>query len=106
MKPDAKPHALFTTRHVSLLLRAKVQAELKRMETLGVISKVETPTPWCAGMVVVPKGTSAVHICIDLRPLNKNVLRELHPIPKVETTLVQLSGARVFSKLDIHCPDF
>ena len=102
MKPDAKPHALFTPRHVPLPLRAKVQAEFKRMETLGVISKVETPTPWCAGMVVVPKGTSAVRICVDLRPLNENVLREVHPIPKVETTLAQLSGARVFSKLDAN----
>ena len=68
MKPDAKPHALFTPRHIPLPLRAKVQAQLKRMEALGVISKVETPTPWCAGMVVVPKGTSAMRLCIDLRP--------------------------------------
>ena len=59
MKPDAKPYALFTPRHVPLPLRIKVQAELKRMETLGVISKVETPTLWCVGMVVV-QGTSAV----------------------------------------------
>ena len=43
MKPDAKPYALFTPRHVPLPLRIKVQAELKRMETLGVISKVEIP---------------------------------------------------------------
>ena len=45
MKPDTKPYALFTPRHVPLSLRAKVQAELKRMESLGVIFKVETPTP-------------------------------------------------------------
>ena len=102
MKPDAKPYALFTPRHVPLPLRAKVQAELKRMETLGVISKVDTPTPWCAGMVVLPKGTSAVCICVDLRPINENVLREVHPLPKVETTLAQLSGARIFSKLDAN----
>ena len=102
MKPDATPHALFTPRHVPLPLRTKVQAELTRIETLGVISKVDTPTPWCAEMVVVPKGTSAVRICVDLRPLNQNVLWEVHPIPKVDTTLAQLSGATVFSKLDAN----
>ena len=54
------------------------------METLGVISKVETS--WFAGMLEVPKGTGAVCICVALRPLNENVLWEIHPIPKVETT--------------------
>ena len=55
MKPNAKPYALYTPRNVQSELRAKVQTELKRMENMGVISKVETLTPWCAGMVVVPK---------------------------------------------------
>jgi len=65
-------------------------------------SKVSTPTPWCAGMVVVPKTNEAVRICIDIKPLNENVLREVHPFPKVETALTQLSGAKVFSKLDTN----
>ena len=55
LKPDAKPHALFTARHVPIPLREKVRVELQRMEDLGVISKIDQPTPWCAGMVVVPK---------------------------------------------------
>ncbi len=41
-----------------------------------VPSKVENPTDWCAGMVVVPKGDKSVRICVDLKPLNNNVLRE------------------------------
>ena len=39
---------------------------------------------------------------MDLKPLNKNVLREVHPLPTVEETLAQLSGAKVFSKLDAN----
>jgi hypothetical protein len=35
----------------------KVKAELTRMEKLGVISRIDEPTEWCAGMVVVPKKT-------------------------------------------------
>jgi len=72
------------------------------MEALGVISKVDEPTPWCAGMVVVPKKEGAIHICVDLKPLNENVLREVHPLPKVDETLAQLAGAKVFSKLDAN----
>ena len=36
---------------------------------------------------------------LDLKPLNKSVLREVHPLPKVDETLAQLAGAKVFSKL-------
>ena len=72
------------------------------MESLGVISPVEEPTPWCAAMVVVPKDSGAVRICVDLKPLNERVLREVHPMPKVDTTLALLSGAKDFSKLDAN----
>ena len=100
LKPDAAPHSLFSPRYVPLPLRSKVKDELERMEKLGVIAKVDQPTPWCAGMVVVLKKEGAIRICVDLKPLNENVLCEIHPLPKVDETLAQLSGATVFSKLD------
>ena len=79
-----------------------MKAELARMEKMGVISRVDKPTAWCAGMVAVPKKSGAVRICIDLKPLNKSVQREVHPLPTVDDTLAQLSGATVFSKLDAN----
>ena len=51
LKADAKPQALFTARHVPIHLHAQVQAKLEWMESLGVISRVDKPTEWCAGMV-------------------------------------------------------
>jgi len=53
-------------------------------------------------MVVVPKRSGDVRICVDLKALNESVMRETHPIPKVDNTLAQLSGAAVFSKLDAN----
>ena len=103
LKSDAQPFALFTPRNVPIPLRQKVKDELSRMETLGVISPIEEPTPWCAGMVVVPKKSGDVRICVDFRPLNENVLREVHPLPKVDETLACLAGATIFSKLDANC---
>ena len=41
---EAKPFALTTPRRVAVPLLPKVKAELERMEKLGVISKVSTPT--------------------------------------------------------------
>ena len=102
LKPGATPYALSTARKVPIPLREKVHAELQRMQDLGVISKVDHPTPWCAGMVVVPKKTGEVRICVDLKPLNANVLRKTHPLPAVDEVLAQLTGAAVFSKLDAN----
>ena len=50
----------------------------------------------------VPKQSGEIHICVDLKLLNENVLKEVHPLPEVETTLSQLSGATVFSKIDTN----
>jgi len=102
LKPDSQPFSLGTARNIPLPLRNKVQETLNQMEAQGVISKVHQPTPWCAGMVVVSKKSGGVRICVDLKPLNRCVLRECHPLPKVDDTLAQLNGAATFSKLDVN----
>jgi len=102
VKDDATPYSLCTPRNVAIPLREKVRVELHRMESNGVISKVTTPTPWCAGMVVVPKRDGTVRICVDFKVLNESVLREVYPIPKVDDTLAQLVGATIFSKIDAN----
>ena len=71
------------------------------MESLGVISKVSDATPWWAGVVVVPK-KKGVGICVDPKALIESVLREIHPIPPVDDILAQISGTKLFSKLDAN----
>ena len=74
-----------------------VNRELQRMEDLQVIRRVDTPTDWCAGMVVVAKPrvvastvegeekeTHKVRICVDLTKLNESVMREKHDLPSVD----------------------
>ena len=102
LKPDAKPHAISTPRRVPVPLFSKVKEELSRMEQMEIISKVDEPTEWCAGMVVVPKANGKVRICVDLTKLNESILREYHPLPSVDHTLAQLAGVTIFSKLDAN----
>ncbi|XP_071093535.1 uncharacterized protein [Haliotis cracherodii] len=102
LKEDAKPFSISTPRRVPLPLMKKVKQELQSMESSGVISKVDCPTDWCAGMVVVPKSSEKVRTCVDLTKLNESVRREYHPLPAVDHTLSQLSGAKVFTKLDAN----
>ena len=107
LQEGAKPHAIYTPRNVPLPLRDKAEKELQRMEELGVIEKVTEPTPWVAGMVATSKPKSdGVRICVDLRHLNESVLREVYPIPKVDDVLAQMSGAKLFSKLDANSGRF
>ena len=83
------------------------------MEHLQVIRRVDTPTDWCAGMVIVAKPrvvsstvegeeneTHKVRICVDLTKLNESFMREKHELPSVDQTLGRLAGAKVFTKLD------
>ncbi len=103
LKEDATPYSLYTPRNVPLPLHEKVKEELERIEAMGVISKVDQPTRWCSGMVVFPKRSGAVRIYyVDLKPLNQIVLREVHPIPKVDDVLGKLAGATIFSELDAN----
>ena len=102
LKDGAKPFAVSTPRRIALPLLPKVKDELSTMESLHVISKVDTPTDWCAPMVVVPKPNGKVRICVDLTKLNASVKRERHILPAVEDTLAQLRNAEVFTKLDAN----
>ena len=83
LKPDAKSFCLRTARRIPLLLEKATRLELKNMEGQGVISRVEEPTDWCSGMVIVPKSNGNVLIRVDYTKLNKNVRRELHVLPTV-----------------------
>ena len=102
LRDDAQPFALATPRRVAIPLLKCVQQELERMERMKVITRVNQPTDWCAGMVVVPKTNGRVRICVDLTRLNESVKRERHPLPAVDQTLAQLAGAKLFSKLDAN----
>ena len=70
LNENATPYALTTPRRVAIPLRPKVKEELQRMERLEVITKIEEPTDWCAGMVV--------RICVDVTKMNESVKRERH----------------------------
>lgn len=101
LKENAVPFAIHVPRRLGIGLWEDTEKELKRMEELKVIEKVEEPREWCAGMVVAPKSTG-VRICVDLTGLNKSVKRETFPLPKVEEILATLRGSAVFSKMDAN----
>ena len=102
LKEGAKPYALSVPRRVPIPLLPQVKQELENMEKTGVIFRVDQPTDWCAGMVVVPKPNGKIRICVDLSRLNEKVKRENFPLPSIDQSLGLLSGAKYFSKIDLN----
>ena len=102
LKEGAKPYALSVPRRVPIPLLPQVKQELENMEKTDVIFRVDQPTDWCAGMVVVPKPNGKIRICVDLSRLNEKVKRENFPLPSIDQSLGLLSGAKYFSKIDLN----
>ncbi|KAF4530289.1 hypothetical protein B566_EDAN018368 [Ephemera danica] len=105
LKDDAVPFAIHSPRRFPHKLQTAVKEKLDSMERSGVIRRVNEPTAWCAGMVVVPKGgkpdfSEGLRLCIDLVKLNEAVVRDRLVLPSVEETLAKMSGNIYFSKLD------
>ena len=103
LREDATPFCLATPRRVPLPIIEKVKNEIERMASAGVIEAVDEPTDWCAPIVVVPKQSGDVRICVDLTKLNEAVRRENYIIPKGESTLGSIaSKGHIYTKLDAN----
>ena len=102
LEEEAKPYSIMAPRRVPIPLLPKVKCELEKMEREGVISKINEPSDWCSGMVVVQKPNNGVRICLDLTKLNCYVKRERHILPSVNHVLAQIGDAKFFSKLDAN----
>lgn len=79
----------------------RVEDKLKELLAKDIIEKVSEPSRWVSPMVVVIKDSGDIRLCIDMRQVNKAVLRETHPLPTIEDVRWRLNGAVYFSRLDI-----
>ena len=100
VKPDAKLK-FFKPRSVPHSLKQKVEDELEKMLSLGIISAVRT-SKWAAPIVPALKKDCSVRICGDFKPTyNQAADTETYPIPRVEELFSNLSGGKQFTKLDM-----
>ena len=100
IQPVTQPH-----RRIPFHLREQVEAELQRLEDLDIIEKVDGPTDWVSPIVVAPKPKSKhneIRICVDMRQPNQAIKRTRHIIPTIDDMIVDLNGAKIFSKLDLN----
>lgn len=56
---------------------------------------------WSSPLMVVPKGDGSWRPVVDMRRLNKLVVKDSYPMPLVEETINNLGGAEWYSKIDM-----
>ncbi|KAJ3649934.1 hypothetical protein Zmor_021650 [Zophobas morio] len=100
VEEGAVSFSIATPRRIPLPLMKQVEKEINKMVTQEVIERVDSPTEWCAPMVVAQKKNGKVRVCADFTQLNQFVRRERYQLPSVDETLAKLREAKLFSKLD------
>ena len=82
-------------------LRDKVEAELDSLQEQRVISPVKS-SPWAAPIVPVFKKNGKIRICGDYKiTVNQATPPKTYLLPTAEQLFANLSGGKLFSKLDL-----
>ena len=68
-------------------LREKIEQKLEELVSHDIIEPVEGPTPWVSPVVIVPKPSGDIRLCVDMRRTNQAIVRKCHPIPTVDDAL-------------------
>ena len=83
-------------------LAMRVKEELERLVKEDILYPVEE-TEWASPMVVVPKKNGKVRLCIDpSKTINPHLITDHYPLPRVEEVLMNFSGKRIFSLIDMN----
>ena len=57
---------------------------------------------WGAPMLFVKKKDGTLRLCVDYRLLNKMIVKNKYPLPRIDDLFDQLKGAGVFSKINLR----
>ena len=59
-------------------------------------------SPWGASVLFSKKKDKTLRLCIDYRQLNRVMIKNRYPLPRINDLFDQLRGARVYSKIDLR----
>ena len=90
----SKPYRLPLTK------RKIVDEEINRMLEKDIIEVSDAA--WSSPICLVPKPDGKWRFCVDFRKVNKVTTRDTHPLPCIQDILDGMSGAKVFSTLDLR----
>jgi len=97
--PGAEPVSIAPYRMSPLELK-ELKSQLEELIQKHFIRP--SVSPWGAPMLLVKKKNDNMRLCIDYRQLNKVIIKNKYPLPRIDDLLDQLKGAIVFSKIDLR----
>lgn len=71
------------------------------MDKLKIIERIKEPCEWQSNMVTVEKPDKSIRICIDLREINKYIIKERYKILSLDEFLPKLSSKKYYTLLDL-----
>src|SRR3954469_3883699 len=79
---------------------AELKKQLDAMLEIGFIQP--SVSPWRLPVLFVDKKDGGNRLCTYYRKLNDVTIKNKYPLPKIEDLFDQLTGAQVFSKVDLR----
>nr|GFA58209.1 hypothetical protein [Tanacetum cinerariifolium] len=73
--------------------------QLKELSDKGFIRP--SSSSWRAPVLFVKKKDGSFRMCIDYRELNKLMVKNRYPLPRIDDLFDQLQGSSVYSKIDL-----
>ncbi|GJS84980.1 putative reverse transcriptase domain-containing protein [Tanacetum coccineum] len=97
--PGATPVAK-SPYHLATFEMEELSGKLKELQDKGFIRP--SSSPWGALVLFVKKKDGSFRMCIDYRELNKLIVKNRYPLPRIDDLFDQLQGSQFFSKIDLR----
>ncbi|GJU31405.1 putative nucleotidyltransferase, ribonuclease H [Tanacetum coccineum] len=97
--PGAAPVARAPYRLAPSEMR-ELSVQLQELLEKGFIRP--SSSPWGTPVLFVKKKDGSFRMCIDYRELNKLIVKNRYPLPRIDNLFDQLQGSSVYSKIDMR----
>ncbi|GJX19318.1 putative reverse transcriptase domain-containing protein [Tanacetum coccineum] len=78
----------------------ELSEQLQELSNKGFIRP--SSSPWGAPVLFVKKKDGSFRMCIDYQELNKLIVKNRYPLPRIDDLFDQLHGSSIYSKIDLR----
>ncbi|GJT49608.1 putative reverse transcriptase domain-containing protein [Tanacetum coccineum] len=78
----------------------ELSEQLQELSDKGFIRP--SSSPWGAPVLFVKKKDGSFRMCIDYRELNKLIVKNRYPLPRIDDLFDQLQGSNIYLKIDLR----